>query len=87
MYRVVNLTQSTEHECDAIETIVVHNGQCVPVARDDADGFMAFKIVQVSQSEEYYIAERFAFEGHTLTGEEDYGMFEDIPDEDTEEEA
>lgn len=87
MYRVVNITKSTEYECDAIETITVHDGQYVPAVGDAADGFTAMKIVHVSPSEEYYTKERFAFEGHTLTGEEDYGMFEDIPDEAPEDEA
>lgn len=80
MYLVTNITKSTQYECDAIETITVVNNEYIPVEHENADGFNAMKIIQVSPSEQYYQIETFVYEGHTLKGTEDTGKFEDIPE-------
>ena len=71
MYKVTNITKSTEFECDAIETITVENNVYRPIDPDKADGFKALTIVEVSPSEQYYTEEAFVYAGHTLLGTED----------------
>lgn len=54
--------------CDAIETITAVNGEIVPVEYNEADGFKALTIVEVSPSEQYYNETLYAFPDHTLDG-------------------
>ena len=86
MYIVTNITKGTTSECDAIETIKAVDNKYIPAEQDIADGFKALTIVHVSPSEEYFTEEVFVYDGHYLTGTEDTGMFEDIPEPEPEEE-
>lgn len=80
MYLVTNITKGTQYECDAIETITVVDNEYTPIELPNADGFNAMKIVYVSPTEQYYQIETFAFENHTLKGNEDIGKYEDKPE-------
>ena len=83
MYKVTNITKGTTSECDAIETI---NTSYQPTELENAEGFKAMTIVTVSPSEQYYQIDIYALEGHTLSGGEDEGRYEDIPEPEEEEE-
>jgi len=80
MYIIHNLTTHTDSQADAIETIKAANTGYTPTERDVADGFNAF----VYGADGKTTTTPYAFEGHTLHGNEDTGSFEAAPIEENE---
>lgn len=84
MYIVTNLDMHTETECDAIEKIIYDSEKEIYVSSDNPDGFKALVIEHISPTEEHYIETVYAFEGHTLSGDEPIGEYrweDDEPEE------
>lgn len=78
MYIVKNLTDGTESQCDAIETIRWTGGRYVPAEQSNADGFRAMTIVDVDKHTQRYDVTDYAFPNHILSGTEPTGTFEAV---------
>lgn len=78
MYIVTNLsaTPPTQSECDAIETVIYNKKKKAYIPSENPDGFKAFVIEHISPTEEICVVTVYAFEGHTLSGNEPFGEYE-----------
>ena len=73
--------------CDAIETYTIVNHILTPIELPNADGFKAFKIIEISPWEEDVLETLYVFPNHSLEGYDvPEGIFEYIEDEEPEKE-
>ena len=73
--------------CDAIETYTIVNHALTPIELPNADGFKAFKIIEISPQKEDMLETLYVFPGRILDEYDiDEAVFEYIEDPDEEEE-